>query len=315
MHEQRRTNVLLLEFKVGRVRCKLNAGQIMALNYSYLKNRRFEPVTHSYSPRDTMLYAAGVGVAATVADAPDDMKFLYEPGLMALPTLAVVLAQPHFWVAEPEAGIDWHHMLHAEQFLRIHKPLAPAGQLVGQTRVVDIYDKGAEKGALLLLENELRDAGTQELLATCSFSALLRRNGGFGGSVEGSPVPHPDPNGAPDMALDLPTRPEQAFIYRLSGDYNPLHIDPAIARLAGFDRPILHGLCSYGIAGRAVLRLLCDNDPARLRAFNIRFASPVYPGETLRVEIWRQRTGIAALQVRVVERDAIVMRHGYVEYC
>lgn len=286
----------------------------MTLNYRYIKNRRFEPVTQIYSARDTMLYAAGVGTAATIADVPDDMKFLYEPDLAALPTLAAVLAQPSFWVAEPEAGIDWHHMLHTEQFLRIHKPLPAAGQVVGQSRVVDIYDKGADKGALLLIENELRDVGTQELLATCGFSALLRRNGGFGGSAGSAPTPYPTPDRAPEMVLDLPTRPEQAFIYRLSGDYNPLHVDPEIARLAGFDTPILHGLCSYGVAGRAVLRLLCDNDPARLRVFNIRFASPVYPGETLRVEIWRLQPGVAALQVRVMERDAIVMRSGYVEY-
>jgi acyl dehydratase len=287
----------------------------MALNYHYIKNRPFEPVIHVYSARDTMLYAVGVGVAATVADTPEDMKFVYEPMLVALPTMAAVLAQPSsFWVAEPEAGIDWHYMLHTEQFLRIHKPLAPAATVVGQTRVIDIHDKGPEKGALLLIENELRDATTKELLATCGFSALLRKNGGFGGTAAGIPVQHPAPEGGPDFTLDLPTRPEQAFIYRLSGDYNPLHVDPAIARLAGFERPILHGLCSYGVVCRAVLKLLCDNDPARLRVLNVRFASPVYPGETLCVEVWRQGSGVAAVQARVANRDVTVISNGYVEY-
>ena len=286
----------------------------MPLNYHYIKNRPFEPIAHAYTERDTMLYAVGVGASIAAADSPDDMKFIYEPQLTALPTMAVVLAQPSFWVAEPETGIDWHNMLHSEQFLRIHKPLSAAGRVTGQTRVVDIYDKGAEKGALMLIENEIRDAATQELLATCGFSVMLRKNGGFGGSSEGAPTPYPTPACAPEFVLELPTRPEQAFIYRLSGDYNPLHVDPAIARIAGFERPILHGLCSYGVTCRAVLKLLCDNDPARLRIFNTRFVSPVYPGETLRVEIWRQQPGVAAVQTRVVERNTVIMRNGYVEY-
>lgn len=286
----------------------------MPLNYRYIKNRVFEPITQTYTRRDTMLYAVGIGAAITAVDSPDDMRFVYEPQLTALPTMAAVLALPSFWVAEPETGIDWHNMLHSEQFLRIHKPLSAAGQVTGQTRVVDIYDKGADKGALLLVENEIRDTATQELLATSRFSAMLRKNGGFGGSSEGVPAPYPTPACAPDLVLELPTRPEQAFIYQLSGDYNPLHVDPAFARIAGFERPILHGQCSYGVACRAVLKLLCDNDPARLRVFNTRFASPVYPGETLCVEIWRQQPGVAAVQVRVVERDVIVLRNGYVEY-
>jgi acyl dehydratase len=284
------------------------------LNYPVVKNYEIGPVPHTYTARDTMLYALGVGCAAADRIEPDDLRFIYEKELVALPSMATVLAQPGFWAADPRTGIDWHHMLHTEQYLKIYKPLPPAGSVIGQMRVIDVYDRGADKGALLVAHNEIRDAATGEPLAMSGFGALLRRNGGFGGSTEGMPVPHPTPTATPDLTLDLPTRPEQAFIYRLSGDYNPLHVDHDVARIAGFQQPILHGLCSYGVATRAVLKLLCCNDPARLRTFNARFASPVYAGETIRTEIWRQGPGVAAVQARVVERDTVVMRNGFVEY-
>lgn len=286
----------------------------MSLNYEFIKNQSFEPVIHSYTERDTMLYALGVGCAVTAPVAAEDYKYIYEKALVALPTLATVLAQPGFWAADPRTGIEWRHMIHTEQFLQIYKPLPVAGTVIGQMHVVDIYDKGADKGAVMVVRNEISDAATREPLAMSGFSVLLRKNGGFGGSSEGIPMPHSTPTIAADTLLDLPTRPEQAFIYRLSGDYNPLHVDPEAAQLSGFEQPILHGLCSYGVAGRAVLKLLCENDPSRLRVFNARFASPVYPGETIRTEIWRQGPGRAALQARVVERDIVVLRNGYVEY-
>ncbi len=285
----------------------------MTLNVEFLTGRTLDAVTQRYSQRDTMLYALGVGCG--IAPAPDaiDRRFIYEKDLQALPTLATVLAQPHFWAADPETGIDWRHMVHTGQFLTIHKPLPTSGIVSGRQRVVGIWDKGADKGAVMLVHNEISDE-RGEPLAMSGFSVLLRGNGGFGGSAEGIPVPHPMPGTAPELAIALPTRPEQAFIYRLSGDYNPLHVDPEAARLAGFERPILHGLCTYGIACRAALQLLCDGDPARLRVFDARFASPVYPGETIRTEIWRQGEGRAALQVRVLERGTVVLRNGYIEY-
>jgi acyl dehydratase len=244
----------------------------------------------------------------------EDLDYIYERDLRVLPTMAVVLAQQDFWAADPRTGIDWQQMLHGEQFLTIHRPLPASGTVVGKAQVVDIYDKGAAKGAVLVVCNELADGATGEPLASVGYSVVLRNNGGFGGSAEGAPIPHPTPAGEPDAALALATRPEQAFLYRLSGDYNPLHVDSAVARTAGFERPILHGLCTYGVVCRAALKLLCGNDPARLRVFNARFASPVYPGETIRTEIWRQGSGRAALQARVVERDTVVMRNGYLEY-
>lgn len=284
------------------------------LNYSFIKNYGFEPVLQTYTERDTMLYALGVGCAASWPLSADDLRFIYEKNLTAFPAMAAVLAQPKFWLNDPQTGIDWQHVLHAEQFLKIHNPLPTAGTVIGQMRIVDIYDRGRDKGALLLAQNEIHNADTNEPLAISGFSVMLRNNGGFGGCAEGIPAPHPMPTSAPDMTLDLPTRPEQAHIYRLSGDYNPLHVDMDVARIAGFERPILHGLCSYGITMRAALKLLCDNDVSRLRKFNVRFCNPVYAGETLRAELWKQGSGAAAIQARVVERDVIVMRNGYIEY-
>lgn len=284
------------------------------LNYSYVKNYAFKPITHRYTERDTILYALGIGCAASWPLSSDDAQFIYEKNLVALPTMATVLAQPEFWLDDPLTGIDCQRMLHAEQYLKIHRPLPASGTVIGQMRIIDIYDRGAEKGALLVAQNEICSADTGKPFATSGFSTMLRNNGGFGGYAEGIPSPHPTPTSPPDMTLDLPTRPEQAYIYRLSGDYNPLHVDRDVARIAGFEQPILHGLCSYGVALRAVLKLLCNNDVSRLRTFNVRFANPVYAGETLRAEIWQQGQHSAAVQARAIERNVIVMRNGYVEY-
>ena len=167
----------------------------------------------------------------------------------------------------------------------------------------------------MLLSRRLHDAASGDLLATIGSTAFLRGDGGFGGRSDGAPKPHPMPTDRPaDLTLDFATRPEQALIYRLSGDYNPLHVDPEVAVAGGFPAPILHGLCTYGIAGRAAVKGLCGGDPARLKRLDVRFSSPVYPGETLRVEIWREGAGQASLRVRVVERDLVVLQNGLVEY-
>ncbi|MDB5869667.1 MAG: maoC-like dehydratase [Polaromonas sp.] len=286
----------------------------MPLDYEKVKNWPMPDSIHSYTKRDTILYALGVGAATQ--NPPEDPQFVVEKGLKALPTMAVVLAGGDFWMADPAAGIDLAKMLHGEQFLRLHKPLPPAGTLIGKHRVEEIFDKGADKGAVMILTRSLHDQATGDLVAEVAMSIFLRGNGGFGGRADGQPKPHAVPSDrAPDASLDLITRPEQAALYRLVGsDPNPIHIDGEMARRAGFERPILHGLCSYGVAGRAVLKLLCGNDPARLRRLDLRFASPVYPGETLRTQVWREGPGRAAFQVRVVERDLLVLNNGLVEF-
>ncbi|ACJ00214.1 MaoC/PaaZ C-terminal domain-containing protein [Rhodospirillum centenum] len=287
----------------------------MPLDYDLLMSLPPEEVRQSYTARDTILYA--LGVAAGVPDPldPGDLKYTYEADLHALPTMAVVLAYPGVWLMEPRFGITWHKVLHGEQTLRLHRPLPVEGTVVAATVIDAIYDKGADKGAVLYTRRDIRDAATGELLATVGQSAFLRGDGGFGGKADGAPKPHPVPDDRPpDLTLDLPTRPEQALIYRLSGDWNPLHVDPGVAALARFSRPILHGLCTYGVAGRAVLRLLCGNDPARLRRLDGRFSAPVFPGETIRTEIWHEGPGRAALRARVVERDLVVLTNGVVEW-
>ncbi|MFP5307943.1 MAG: MaoC family dehydratase, partial [Gammaproteobacteria bacterium] len=178
----------------------------------------------------------------------------------------------------------------------------------------EIYDKGPDKGAVAYVRREISDAGSGAPLASLVAAVFMRGNGGFGGSSDGQPKPHAIPERAPDALLDLPTRPEAAAIYRLSGDYNPLHVDPGVASAAGFPRPIFHGLGTHGVAGRALLKLLCANEPSRLSVMNCRFANPVYPGETIRTEVWREGAGRAAFRCRVVERDLVVLNNGYVEY-
>lgn len=287
----------------------------MALDYALMKNWPIAETTQDYAKKDVILYALGLGAATTNPVAADDLQFVYERGLAALPTYATLLAGSGAWMADPRLGIDLAKVLHGEQFLTIHQPLPSRGAVVGSERVQEIYDKGADKGAVLYMEREVRDAASGELLATSGWSVFMRGNGGFGGSAAGQPLPHPVPaERAPDASIDLVTRPEQAVLYRLSGDDNPLHIDPSLARSVGFDQPILHGMCTYGFAGRAILKLVCGNDPARLRKLNVRFASPVYPGETLRTELWHEGPGRAAFRVKAVERDLVVLNNGYAEY-
>jgi len=226
-----------------------------------------------FTVRDTMLYALGVGAAYGAPTDPDTLRFVYEDGLEALPTMAVVLAYPGFWAKEPQYGLDWKRVLASEQSIMLHKPVPCAGDLTGITTIDAIYDKGADRGAILYSTRKITDTANGELIASVSSSTFLRGDGGFGGGSDGAPAPHMVPQDrAPDEVIELPIMPEQALIYRLSGDYNPLHADPAIAKAAGFPKPILHGLCTYGVAGRAVLRALCGGAPGRLKRYGVRFS-------------------------------------------
>ena len=181
--------------------------------------------------------------------------------------------------------------------------------MIGRTRITRLIDKGAGKGGLMLSERDVIDKATGDLLCTLTSTTFMRGDGGFGGPSGPVPEPHPMPGRAPDLAIDLPTLPQAALIYRLSGDYNPLHADPEVARSVGFARPILHGLCTFGVAGRAILRAMCGNDQARLKSMQLRFSSPVYPGETVRTELWRDGANVS-FRARVVARDTIVLNNG-----
>ena len=235
-----------------------------------------------------------------------------EPELLTLPSMAAVLSPPGFWARHPDAGIDWVRILHGEQAMEIHRPLPAAATVAATAKVTDIVDKGPEKGALLFVERTVTEVETGEALATLRSTTFARGDGGCGGTTETAPAPHPIPDRAPDLACDLATAPNSALIYRLSGDPNPLHASPSVARAAGFDRPILHGLCCWGVAGHAILKSCCGYDPARIRSMALRFSAPVYPGETIRTEMWRDGN-IVSFRARVAERDAVVLNNGRAE--
>jgi acyl dehydratase len=227
--------------------------------------------------------------------------------------MAVVLAYPGFWMRRPEFGIDWRQVLHVDQLVTIHAPLPVEGHVTGVTTLESTDDWGAERGVLVRVRREICDADSGAPLATIVQGSLLRGNGGFAKRRDsGKRWPAP-PERPADRSVALGTRPEQALLYRLLGDDNPLHADPEVARGAGFDRPILHGLCTFGVAGRAIVKLLCDDDPRRLRSMGGRFTTPVYPGETIVTEVWRTGDDAGIFRASVLEREVVALDCGVVE--
>jgi acyl dehydratase len=281
----------------------------MAFDAQRLLNWRFPEVTHTYTEKDTILYALGVGCASDPSAEPDDLKYVYEKGLVALPTMAVVLASPGNWLASRESGVDYSKVLHGEQYLTVHRPLPPSASVVGRGRIIDLFDKGEDKGAVLYAERQILDKESHEPIATLTSAAVLRGNGGFGGKAGPQPEAHRLPSHAPEHHVDLKIAPNAALIYRLSGDRNPLHADPQAAAAGGFSSPILHGLCTFAVAGRALIKACCDGDPARLRSLQVRFSAPVFPGETVRTELWHTH-GTVSFRARVLERNAVVLNNG-----
>ncbi|MCW5657019.1 MAG: MaoC family dehydratase N-terminal domain-containing protein [Burkholderiaceae bacterium] len=280
----------------------------MAIDYDKLMAWPFEDVRHRYTRRDTMLYALGLGMGADPMDEAE-LRYVYEKNLVALPTLPVVLGYPGMWLKDPATGVDAVRLVHGEQSLVIHRHPAPEGEVIGRTRVTGIVDKGAGKGALLYTERTVSDAASGELLFTLGSTTFCRADGGFGGPSGPVKPVHELPTRAPDAGVDRETPAGLALIYRLSGDYNPLHAEPAVAKAAGFERPILHGLASYGIAGWALTQAAGGGDPSRIASIETRFSSPVYPGETIRTELWIDGKTVS-FRARVVERDVVVLNNG-----
>lgn len=283
----------------------------MAINYDKLMAWPFEDVCHRYTTRDTMLYALGIGLGADPMNEAE-LRFVYEKNLCVLPTYPVVLGYPGLWIKDPGTGVDWTKLVHGEQGLRIHRLPEAAGEVIGRTRVTGVIDKGEGRGALVLTERKITDAASGELLCTLTSTTFCRADGGFGGPASSAPVIHVLPERTPDVTLDRPTDLRAALIYRLSGDYNPLHAEPAVASAAGFKRPILHGLATYGIAGWAVVKQVCGGDPAAMQSLDVRFSSPVYPGETIRTELWVDGK-VVSFRARAVERDILVLNNGRAE--
>jgi acyl dehydratase len=236
-----------------------------------------EPVLRSWTVKDCLLYAIGVGAGT------DELEFSTEKNQQVLPTFAVIMGGGG--VPYREIGsFNPAMMVHGEEAIEVYRPIPPEGTVKSQGRIAGIYDKG--KGGLIILESISRDAETEEPLFKTVRGLFLRGEGGFGGERGPSGPRNLPPDRKPDAEVRYGTRPEQALLYRLSGDMNPLHSDPEFARLGGFNRPILHGLCTYGFTGRALLHTLCGSDAARFRSMEGRFSKPVYPGEDLIVSMW-----------------------------
>lgn len=277
----------------------------MALDAQALASCEIRDMRFSYSDRDTMLYALSVGMGADPTDAAE-LPFVYEgAGLRAVPNIAVVLASTGII---RKTGVDLSKVLHGEQRLTLHRPLPTSGELLATSRVAAAYDKGPGNGAVLLLETSARTADDQPLF-TFVMTILARGDGGFGGRRGAGPEPHPVPARPPDATDSFATRPDAALLYRLNADRNPLHADPKVAARAGFGRPILHVLATYGIACRAVLKAACNYGSHAMRTFDARFSAPVYPGDELVTEIWKDGDQVA-FRVRVPARDSIVLNNG-----
>lgn len=279
-----------------------------------LLDRPFEPVVSRWDTRDTILYALGCGLGT------GQLRYTFERaagGLQALPSLVNVLGYPGFWADAPDTGIDWRKLVHIEQAFTLARPLAVQGEVTGRNRVVALLDKGAGRGAIMVQQRELHDA-QGALVATVRQTVMLRGDGGFaersGSSAMGEPLakPHAVPERAPDAVVDQQVDPRAALIYRLSGDFNPLHADPEVARAAGFPQPILHGMCTMGMALHAALQGLLGDDASRVAGMRIRFTAPVFPGEALRTELWNEG-GHLSLRTRAVQRDVLVLDGGRVD--
>jgi len=282
----------------------------MTINCEELLKRNFGTLEQSYSERDTILYALGVGLGQDPLN-EDCLRFVYEDGLKALPSLSAVLAYPGFWAKEPDTGIDWVKVLHAGQEVIMHKPLPVAGTVVATTRITDISDKGPHVGTLLVSERTVSGKENGEDYCTLITTILCRGDGGFGGPKKPSPKTDPVPDREPDEVCDLPTSPQQALIYRLSGDYNPLHASRTIAKEAGFTAPILHGLCTFGVLTHAILKTCCNYEPEQFKRVRLRFSAPVYPGDTIRTEIWHQDNKQISFRCRSLQQDKIVINNGF----
>lgn len=280
----------------------------MPISYPEILDLKVVGEVFEWSDRDAMLYALGVGMGADPLDAAE-LPFVYENGLKAVPTLATAVAFRTGLMAK--SGINFMMVVHGDQGCVFHQPFPPEGRAVGDGRVVAAYDKGPGKGAVFLVERVLRDEAGEPLV-TLTASVFARGDGGFGGSSEGQPRPHAVPDRAPDLTLELPTRPDQALLYRLSGDRNPLHADPGFAKAVGFPRPILHGLCTYGMSCRAVLKAYAEHDPARIKSHAARFSAPVFPGEAVSIDLWRD-DNVVSFEGRVKARDAVVLKNGRAE--
>ena len=259
---------------------------------------------YAWTERDYLLYALSLGFGCD----PAGLAYVYERGLQVLPTFPTVIA----WITPPtftSLGVDPLQALHGEQRLELHRGIAGPMSVRVRAGVVRVRDKGAARGATITVQQVVTDLADGAPVATLTTTCFGRREGGCGNA---GPDPEPLSSTPPrpaDLVHTMPTSATAALLYRLTGDANPLHVDPSVARAAGFDRPILHGLCGFGMTCRAVLEAYPDVSPGMIASHQARFSAPVYPGETLAVDLWRDRDGVS-FRARVIERDVVAISRG-----
>lgn len=281
----------------------------MPIDYEQLVSMKNLGQRFSYGDREVMLYAYAIGMGADPLD-EKELAFVNEATtttrpLMVVPTFASVAA----WGARPgEMNLNRVTVVDGERDITFHRPLAIAANITADSSVLAVFDKGKGKGAVIQQQTVLKST-SGEPLATVVASVFARGDGGFGGPSKGQPEPHQVPTRAPDLTLDISTRPDQALIYRLCGDRNPLHSDPEFAKRAEFPRPILHGMCTYGITCRGILQTYADYDPTAFKRHVARFSSPVYPGETVTLELWKDGK-VISFEAKVKARGATVVKNG-----
>jgi len=273
-----------------------------------LLNLPVPDVRQSYGPRECVLYALSLGLGDDPLD-PGQLAFAMEESGQVLPTMITTLAHPGFWSRDLPTGITHSKVVHGEEAMELHAPLPASGDLVARCRIVEVVDKGPGRGALVRMQRRLFDSVTNSLIATIVSSSFCRADGGFGGAAGASSATWTRPARAPDHSVRIRTLPQAALIYRLNGDTNLLHVDPAFAGRAGFPRPILHGLATFGLAGRAILSGLCSWQPAGLQALSARFNAPLFPGETVQFDLWADGDALL-FEGQSLDRQVAVLSHG-----
>ncbi|MEN7343244.1 MAG: MaoC/PaaZ C-terminal domain-containing protein [Pseudomonadota bacterium] len=278
----------------------------MTLDPQRLQSLRRQDLPFVWRADQSALYALSVGFGREAEAAEQDF-LLPSATQQAVPSMATVMTVNPF-----EQDYGWHYaqMLHGEQYLKIFRPLRPQAELLADFAIEAVHDKGPNRAAILVARTDVRDARTNMPVCCLRSTLVARADGGFDGPTDPLPAPAAIPARPADLTHHAATRAEQAFLYRLNGDHNPLHVDEQRARAAGFPRPILHGLCTYGFACRAILETICQYDATLIAELNARFSAPVYPGDVITTLMWQSGDEIA-FQCRVESRDSTVIDNGY----
>ena len=276
---------------------------------------KLDPVEFAWDSDRLVLYALGVGVGIgeSQVDQKKVLQYTYENGLKALPTYGVIPIFSAIGSLFKVPGMSFNPMmlLHGEQYTEILEPPLPLdASVVTEGEVSGIYDKG--KGALVTLDFVTKDKVSGKALLKNVMGLFIRGEGGFGGDAKSPPPGNDPPDREPDAVIEYATEPRQALLYRLSGDKNPLHVDPGFAQMGGFDVPILHGLCTFGNVGRAVVEAFCDHQPERFRSIQVRFSKPILPGETIVTQMWKVSDTEIICKARVKERDLDIITNAKV---